>query len=567
MSRYALVLNLRNQIEEFLDLWVREMSDAGYLEFTTAKREDCIRSFYGFLTPVFDYLEQQQELPAYGQMLLNKDDWAKDLIQFAKRHRARGISVDMFQGCFKTLIHSLEQLVLTMDGPVDQKLDAIQMIRRWSDGAEILMLADWKMMGQLEAVERLAESNRELTLEKNKYENILEATSDMVLVTDPEGAISEANTEAKIVLKNRDLAGRFVGEVLGLGLRTIDELLDQFDVKEFHEIRLHGDPTVYHLRIIPLQTVSLASRGYMLLLSDIHRLVSQRESLKQQVTEQISALADSEKQFTALFQNAGESILLVDGQLNIVETNNKASIDFGLGYSELLNTSFKELCVDERVQELPGKVNNLEMGENWEGELVGKRANGETFPMSATINRVELVTGPVIQILLKDITRQKELEQNLNREKSRLEDLNITLRTVLQSINEKNSEYQQEIFQTVKDVVLPALDKIGKETDSHIRENYLMLVKDQLMRLTGDTDGANDTHLLKLSPTELKICQFIQAGNATKEIAETLGLSVDTVQTHRKNIRKKLGIQGRDVSLFNYLNSPDKTNLVESPVA
>ena len=69
---------------------------------------------------------------------------------------------------------------------------------------------------------------------------------------------------------------------------------------------------------------------------------------------------------------------------------------------------------------------------------------------------------------------------------------------------------------------------------------------------------------LKLSPTELKVCQFVQAGNTTKDIAETLGLSVDTIQTHRKNIRKKLGIRGHDVSLFNYLNSPDKSHSVDT---
>lgn len=559
------VIRLKEQVETFLDYWVQAMADADYLKDTTAKREDCIQSFRGFLDPVFEYLESSDEIPPYHRMLQNEKEWAGNLIEFARRHRARGITVDMFQGCFKTLVHSLERMILEEEISDKEKLDAINMLRRWADGAEILMLADWKTMGQLEAVERLAETNRELTLEKNKYENILEATSDMVLVTDPKGMISEVNTEAKIVLKNRDLLGRYFGEVLGLGEESLETLLNRYPVNEHHEIQLEITSSVYNLRIIPLQSVSLASRGYMIVLADITLLVKQRESLMREVTERTNALADSEKQFTALFQNAGESILLVDEEFRIVESNRRSSLVFGLDHKQLVGVSFLDLCSDgNELKNLVRNVKNLKFGQNWEGELKGKRQNGHIFPMSTTINRIDLETGPIIQILVKDITNQKELEQNLQHEKNRLEELNITLRTVLRSINEKNTEYQKEIYQTIEEVLLPALERIGRESDAGVRDSYVNLVRDQLLKLTGDIDIECDAHLLKLSPTEMKICQFIQAGSATKDIAEALGLSAETIQTHRKNIRKKLGIRGRDVTLYNYLNAPDKTYPVES---
>jgi len=40
---------------------------------------------------------------------------------------------------------------------------------------------------------------------------------------------------------------------------------------------------------------------------------------------------------------------------------------------------------------------------------------------------------------------------------------------------------------------------------------------------------------------------------STKEISELLYITEDTVQTHRKNIRKKLNISNKKVSLFRYL--------------
>ena len=59
----------------------------------------------------------------------------------------------------------------------------------------------------------------------------------------------------------------------------------------------------------------------------------------------------------------------------------------------------------------------------------------------------------------------------------------------------------------------------------------------------------------------MKICRFIQAGAATKDIAEALNLSVVTIQTHRRNIRRKLDLQNRNVNLFTFLNHASRTGI------
>jgi DNA-binding CsgD family transcriptional regulator len=51
----------------------------------------------------------------------------------------------------------------------------------------------------------------------------------------------------------------------------------------------------------------------------------------------------------------------------------------------------------------------------------------------------------------------------------------------------------------------------------------------------------------------MEVCQLIQLGRNGQEIAALLNMSFETVQTHRKNIRRKLGLKGRTVSLFSYL--------------
>jgi DNA-binding NarL/FixJ family response regulator len=57
-------------------------------------------------------------------------------------------------------------------------------------------------------------------------------------------------------------------------------------------------------------------------------------------------------------------------------------------------------------------------------------------------------------------------------------------------------------------------------------------------------DVAPEVDLALLSDRELEIFRFLGLGNPTRQIAETLGISIKTVQVHCGNIREKLGIQG-----------------------
>lgn len=50
--------------------------------------------------------------------------------------------------------------------------------------------------------------------------------------------------------------------------------------------------------------------------------------------------------------------------------------------------------------------------------------------------------------------------------------------------------------------------------------------------------------LERLTPAERRILKLIAADRTTKEIAETLGISVRTVDTHRQNLSQKLGLSG-----------------------
>ena len=68
-----------------------------------------------------------------------------------------------------------------------------------------------------------------------------------------------------------------------------------------------------------------------------------------------------------------------------------------------------------------------------------------------------------------------------------------------------------------------------------------LLQQDHVARLR--RSGAADRFDL-LTPREREVLQLIAEGNANKEIAARLSLSVYTVETHRKNILEKLKLHG-----------------------
>ena len=58
----------------------------------------------------------------------------------------------------------------------------------------------------------------------------------------------------------------------------------------------------------------------------------------------------------------------------------------------------------------------------------------------------------------------------------------------------------------------------------------------------------------KLTQNELRLCAFIKSNLSIKEIAEINNLSVESVKTARKRLRKKLQLTGEDVSLIEFLS-------------
>ncbi len=61
-----------------------------------------------------------------------------------------------------------------------------------------------------------------------------------------------------------------------------------------------------------------------------------------------------------------------------------------------------------------------------------------------------------------------------------------------------------------------------------------------------------------MTARELEVATFVREGKSNKEIADLLRISVNAVEIHRYNLRKKLGLQNKKINLRSYLLSLNK---------
>lgn len=97
----------------------------------------------------------------------------------------------------------------------------------------------------------------------------------------------------------------------------------------------------------------------------------------------------------------------------------------------------------------------------------------------------------------------------------------------------------------LKEQVMPYLEKLKRQLGDENLKTYLSIIEANLKSIT--SSFSRDLHFkyLSLTPTELHVAGLIREGKTSGEIGDLMNLSSRTIESHRKNIRKKMGL--RDV--------------------
>jgi DNA-binding CsgD family transcriptional regulator len=133
------------------------------------------------------------------------------------------------------------------------------------------------------------------------------------------------------------------------------------------------------------------------------------------------------------------------------------------------------------------------------------------------------------------------------------------LKIALQVLTLRRSDYRDIIRQNVvfkiDRLVKPYLEKLLQSGLSTHQIELAELICHNLDNISSPGFQNVSSELGCLTPTEFKVANLIRIGKTNKEIAELLNRSLNTIQSHRFNLRKKLGISNRKVNLRSYLET------------
>jgi PAS domain S-box-containing protein len=151
--------------------------------------------------------------------------------------------------------------------------------------------------------------------------------------------------------------------------------------------------------------------------------------------------------------------------------------------------------------------------------------------------------------------RVKERTIELEVQKSNLEELNIALQVLLDKRYEDKKEMEENVLTNVKEMMIPYFEKLRKTKLNVHQKTILSILESYLNEIVSPFVRKISKKYLNLTPTEIEVIHLIRFGSSSKEIADIMGLSPRTIYNHRKNIRKKLGIENKETNLRSYLLS------------
>lgn len=158
----------------------------------------------------------------------------------------------------------------------------------------------------------------------------------------------------------------------------------------------------------------------------------------------------------------------------------------------------------------------------------------------------------------KEIARQLSLrEEELAQKAIELEEVNSALKVLLQRTEQSKKEIEEKIIFNMRELVTPYIEKLKDILQEERQKTYLNIIESNILNIVSPFGSKLSVKSARLTPTEMHIANLIKNGCSTKKIADMMGLSNRTIDFHRKNIRKKLGITDRKSNLRSVLMTLD----------
>jgi len=286
-------------------------------------------------------------------------------------------------------------------------------------------------------------------------------------------------------------------------------------------------------------------------------------------------LRESEEKYRNLVElNPDPVVIIQDNRFHLVNSAferllgyTRADLDAGLDLLELMPDTDHQLVTrlyeDHAVgQPAPRTI---------DAQLVAK--DEHLIPCEISIARILYNDHPAMLAIIRDITERQqtaaalqtahdELERRVAQRTEQLqiktlnlEEVNTALNVLLKKREEDKLQLEEKVLLNVKELVVPFLEKLKNSGLNATQETYRQIIEGNINDIVSPFVRTVSTKFLNLTPGEIQIANMVKQGLTTKEMAQLLNLSARTIESHRDNIRRKLGIKNKKANLRSHLLS------------
>ena len=392
---------------------------------------------------------------------------------------------------------------------------------------------------------------------EQRYRQLFEGISDGVMVYSPQGRFLDCN---EATLKQ---LGYGYEELLCLGAADIVHPDFHLMMKENRKRVWAGETIVVQSaycckdgRVIPAEVNArrIEYKGGSAILAVV-RDITKRKRMQE-------ALREQTVRNELILQTAMDGVWVTDMEGNIVEVNPAASIISGYSQEELVGMNICDLEAMETPQETTEHIKRFVKKGSDRFETKHRRKDGQILDVELRANLVEMDGKRFFFSFFHDITTRKqaeqavkEREQELEIKTSNLEEVNAALRVLLKRREEDKTELEEKVLFNVRELIAPYLEKLIRSGLDERQKAYAGILQSNLNDIISPFSHRLSSGYLNLTPAEMQVANLVKHGKTTKEIAEVLNLSGKTIEVHRKNIRRKIGIKNEKANLRTHLLS------------
>ena len=158
-------------------------------------------------------------------------------------------------------------------------------------------------------------------------------------------------------------------------------------------------------------------------------------------------------------------------------------------------------------------------------------------------------------LTMNERLRQRDME--LKRQHHRIAEVDKALSLLFDHRQKDKTDTEEKVLANVKRAVAPYIEKLRKSGLDEKQMRCLDILQAGIEDIISPFVRALSSEYLGLTPAELQVAHLIKQGLQTKEIADLIHLSPNTVMTHRYQIRRKLGLKNKRINLQTYLSTLD----------